>query len=171
MEEWRERGRGEEEKGEREREGGRRRKRERPLCLESYYQDMVMWEEFFLSSKALDQPSMEILRWAFSFLQPEPGTGLDAEQWCIPHMTLVYREAKSPNFTRMWICVVDWIAGACSEHWQWTPTWLWIFKVCFLLARPLEMCEVQLRAQMAWRLPNKTGKTRTDRVSTRRECP
>lgn len=75
MEEWREKGRGGE--GKVEREGGRGRKRERPLCLESYYQDMVMWEEFFLSGKASDQPSMEILRLAFSFLQPEPGNGLD----------------------------------------------------------------------------------------------
>lgn len=53
MEEWRERGRGGEGKG--ERKGGGGRKRERPPCLESYNQ-----EEFFLSSKALDQPSMEI---------------------------------------------------------------------------------------------------------------
>lgn len=69
-------GKGDGGEGKGEREGGRGRKRERPLCLESYHQDMVMWKEFFLSGKASDQPSMETLRMAFSFLQPEPGNGL-----------------------------------------------------------------------------------------------
>lgn len=86
-------------------------------------------------------------------------------------MALVYREAKSPNFTQMWICIVDWIAGACSEHWQRAPTWLWIVKVCFLLARPLEMCEVQLRAQTARRAPSKTGKIKNGLSEYRKTKP